>query len=151
MLCFASSDLIRSVFHIYSVACCSYFRLTGICSPDTMLTDPEESRKTTSVLTLNFMAGFLKTVKATRAKAAYLGSRQTEPCSSLFSLANLTQRNITSSMISLLNRGSNLCCIHQIIITSCKAVCSETLCWWPPVFEQRLGLSSADDFSKPPS
>lgn len=40
---------------------------------------------------------------------------------------------------------------HQIVITSCKAICSENLCWWPPVFKRGPGLRSADDFSKPPS
>lgn len=25
---------------------------------------------------------------------------------------------------------------HQIVITSCKAICLETLCWWPPVFKR---------------
>lgn len=28
----------------------------------------------------------------------------------------------------------------QIMITSCKAICFETLCWWPPMFDWDHGL-----------
>lgn len=38
----------------------------------------------------------------------------------------------------------------QIIITSCKAICFETLCWWPPMFDWGPGLTADDEFSKPP-
>lgn len=41
----------------------------------------------------------------------------------------------------------------QIVITSCKAICPEALCWWPPAFKQGgpRGRGPADDFSKHPS
>lgn len=40
---------------------------------------------------------------------------------------------------------------HQIVITSCKAICLEVLCWWPPMFKRGPGLWPADDFSNPPT
>lgn len=39
----------------------------------------------------------------------------------------------------------------EIAITSCKAICSEAECWWPPMFKRGSGLRSADDFSNPSS